>query len=102
MKNFYFIFLALIPTVILALESKLDLYLLEKLDPAYQEYKIKCLNKQDWRACENSKLKLIIDISNQNKSNKMSAKYPKREVEKGRNAIVELFLEIEENGEVNI
>lgn len=40
MKNFYFIFLALIPTVILALESKLDLYLLEKLDPAYQEYKI--------------------------------------------------------------
>jgi tetratricopeptide (TPR) repeat protein len=101
MKNFYFISLALIPTVILALESKLDLYLLEKLDPAYQEYKIKCLNKQDWRACENSKLELIIGISNQNKSNKMSAKYPKREVEKGRNAIVELFLEIEENGEVN-
>ena len=88
----------------LQIQSKVDLlesYLESKKKASYEQYSKDCLNKNNWESCSDTDFILLTKLLNEEVVKKGSLIYPEREQRKGRNGIVELFLRVDESGNVN-
>ena len=96
-------FIALFFLTNLQIKSEVNLlesYLESKKKPSYEQYSKDCLKKNNWESCSDTDFILLTKLLNEEVVKKDSLIYPEREQRKGRNGIVELFLRVDELGNV--
>ena len=80
------------------LSDDLENFLDQRKHSAYESYENTCLKLQTWDACNETEFPAILKLLDEGKETRGPLKYPKQEVTRGRNAIVELFFLINEEG----
>jgi hypothetical protein len=80
------------------LSDDLENFLDQRKHSAFENYENTCLKLQAWDACDETEFPAILKLLDEGKETRGPLKYPKQEATKGRNAIVELFFLINEEG----